>query len=258
VPNTPSKAILLGDKVTQKERAKIWYQKHKALTIERARLWDKENHDRRLQTARKRYTEDLEKSRQGNRERMALWRARNPERALEIDRESKARRKANKVTAAKIQETRRKWRENNPDYNRNYREMHLEAVKENVRKYQEAHPHYARDYCRRNPERTKARNQRRRALKKGNGGSFTAEQWSALKSLYNHQCVCCHRSERELKVLGLALVPDHVVPLIHGGLNVIANIQPLCHAWSLGSKGGCNNRKGSKSIDFRRVAVQGA
>jgi 5-methylcytosine-specific restriction endonuclease McrA len=42
---------------------------------------------------------------------------------------------------------------------------------------------------------------------------------------------------------GIVLTRDHVVPLKHGGLNTIENIQPLC--------GSCNSRKHLKHIDYR-------
>jgi 5-methylcytosine-specific restriction endonuclease McrA len=44
--------------------------------------------------------------------------------------------------------------------------------------------------------------------------------------------------KREIK-----LTPDHVIPVVHSGLNNIENIQPLCKS--------CNSRKSSKVIDFR-------
>jgi hypothetical protein len=174
--------------MTQKERAKIWYQKHKALTIQRARLWGKENRERRLRNQRKRYMKTLEDSRLGCRKRMAIWRERHPE-------------------------------EDRERYSKN---------------------------------RT-VRKQRRRARELGNGGSFTAQQWIALKLRHGSRCLNCGRSERTLMRLGLKLVPDHVRALSRGGTNGISNIQPLCHG-----KGGCNNHKGVRYIDFRKRNVREA
>ena len=102
-----------------------------------------------------------------------------------------------------------------------------------------------------NPEAVRATWHRRKARKLEAGGSFTAQQWLALLLLYGHKCLCCGRAELELHSKNLMLVPDHVVPLCDGGTNDISNIQPLCHSLVLGSLGGCNNRKGRKTIDFR-------
>jgi hypothetical protein len=170
--------------MTQKERARIWYQKHKELTIQRARKWDKQNHERRLQSQRDSYAKDIEKSRQRGRERMALWRERHPE--------------------------------------------------ENIRIYSK--------------NRT-VRKQRRRALEYGSDGSYTITQWLKLKIKYHNRCLCCGLSEKALLCLGLKLVPDHVRALSRGGSNYISNIQPLCHG-----KGGCNNHKGTRYIDFRKMS----
>src|SRR5208282_5943157 len=89
-------------------------------------------------------------------------------------------------------------------------------------------------------------NHRRRARMKGHRGSSTAPEWLSLKSQYGHKCLCCCKTEDELILLGRTLVPDHVISICNGGLNAIENLQPLCHG-----RGGCNNRKSSRNIDFR-------
>jgi predicted restriction endonuclease len=90
--------------------------------------------------------------------------------------------------------------------------------------------------------RTQAR--KRRAYKR-NLVCFTAAQWATLLRQYGHRCVGCWRTATQLKALGRILVPDHIVPVVKGGLGDITNIQPLCHG-----RGGCNNRKGPKYLDF--------
>lgn len=86
-------------------------------------------------------------------------------------------------------------------------------------------------------ERKLWHNSQRRARLKGAQGSFTEEQWKALKLKYNHMCLCCKMQEPFIK-----LTYDHIVPLINGGDNTISNIQPLCRS--------CNCKKNAKTIDF--------
>jgi 5-methylcytosine-specific restriction endonuclease McrA len=69
-------------------------------------------------------------------------------------------------------------------------------------------------------------------------GNHTHKQWQKLKKQFNFTCLCCHKSEPEIR-----LTEDHIVPVIIGGNNWIDNIQPLC--------GSCNSKKGTKIIDFR-------
>ncbi len=88
------------------------------------------------------------------------------------------------------------------------------------------------------PERWRAATEKRRALKAGNGGSFTPQEWEALKRKYAYRCLRCGRSEPEIK-----LTVDHVVPLSKGGSNNIDNIQPLCQS--------CNSGKNARHIDYR-------
>lgn len=96
----------------------------------------------------------------------------------------------------------------------------------------------ARDYYRRNPEKFKPLYHKRRAMKLGNGGTYTSQEWRNLCVRYNHTCLCCGKQEPEIK-----LTPDHVTPLSKGGRNDIANIQPLCRA--------CNISKNARTIDYR-------
>jgi hypothetical protein len=102
-----------------------------------------------------------------------------------------------------------------------------------------------------NPDKRKATAHRRRARIAGSGGSYTGQEWLDLKEKYGNKCLCCGRTEEELQLVNLELVADHILPVSKGGTSSIDNIQPLCHALAKGSRGGCNNKKFDKYIDYR-------
>jgi 5-methylcytosine-specific restriction endonuclease McrA len=82
------------------------------------------------------------------------------------------------------------------------------------------------------------RNKRLRADRKREAkrkGTYTKEQWAALKSEFDSRCVQCgfycpHPTK------------DHIVPLYQGGSDGIDNIQPLCRS--------CNSAKGSERTNW--------
>jgi 5-methylcytosine-specific restriction endonuclease McrA len=158
------------------------------------------------------------------------WRLNNPEKAREKD---------------------RNWRLNNAEKERarkqRWFEENREKKRELDRQWREANRDQARA-SRQKSEQTnldagRIRKHRRRAKKKGNGGTFTVQEWQALKARYDHRCLACHRQEPEIQ-----LHQDHVIPIDKGGLNSIDNIQPLCRE--------CNSRKGTKIIDYRKLETE--
>ena len=144
-----------------------------------------------------------------------------------------------KANAAKVKAYARRWHKSNPKKQpAYYRKFYLA----NMKKVQSLN----RIYRVKHPEVETAIKNRYRAKRKGNGGSYTREEWFTLKRTYRNRCVCCGKIESALKALGRVLVPDHVLPISRGGTSFITNIQPLCHGI-----GGCNNRKNAKHIDYR-------
>jgi len=117
--------------------------------------------------------------------------------------------------------------------------------------WQKTHKEYVNEkhseWTKRNPEKNRANEARRKARALKVGGTYSSEEWFALKKNFNNMCLCCGLKEKQLKKLGRKLVPDHVIPLSRGGSNDITNIQPLCHGL-----GGCNNIKGTKDTDYRK------
>lgn len=78
----------------------------------------------------------------------------------------------------------------------------------------------------------------RRARRFNAEGEHSFQDWLELKIKYGYMCLCCKKSEPEVK-----LSEDHIIPLSKGGSNYISNIQPLC--------GSCNSIKYNKIIDYR-------
>lgn len=79
-------------------------------------------------------------------------------------------------------------------------------------------------------------NRKRRV--RADGGVIHVWEWRELKERYGSRCLCCGRTEPDVKI-----VPDHVIPIARGGRNLIENIQPLCER--------CNKQKMVQSTDYR-------
>lgn len=140
----------------------------------------------------------------------------------------------------------KQWRQNHPEYEKQYRKAYFEANQEKYREqnraYHEAnrdkHREQMRAYQRNNLEAFAVRSANRHARKVKAEGSFTLQEWEALKAYYGYTCLRCGRREPEIE-----LTIDHVVPLSQGGRNSIENLQPLCRT--------CNLSKHTKTIDYR-------
>jgi len=133
----------------------------------------------------------------------------------------------------------RRWREANPEgvkeYRRRYRDAHREGLIEYGRQWHEENPDYDLKWHAANPGKRREYNNRRRALKAGNGGSHTAADERALFEKWSY-CLCCGSTER--------LEIDHIVPLDWGGSNDVENLQVLCKP--------CNSSKSNRhATDYR-------
>ncbi len=81
-------------------------------------------------------------------------------------------------------------------------------------------------------------NYARRVRLRANGGRHTRQEWLDLCKRYDYRCLACRQQEPQI-----TLTVDHIVPVVSGGRNDIANIQPLCYQ--------CNNKKHMQTIDYR-------
>jgi len=159
-------------------------------------------------------------------ERLRRYRAAHPEKIRAIAR--KAGRKYRAANPEKVREA-----------NRKYAATHPERVRKKYADWLSANPDYHREWSATNRDKECASSNRRRSLKAGDGGSYTAEEWLALCAQYDNQCIGPGPHGGKLTV-------DHVIPVGQpGSTSNIDNLQPLCKS--------CNVRKGTKTIDYRSV-----
>jgi len=142
----------------------------------------------------------------------------------------------------------KRWRESHREEasaaSRRWYENNKERCVQNSKEWRDANPgkmaEYSRQWRADNPERSKmhdkAKRAKRVAEKKGNGGSFSADEFMALFEAAGWECAYC----------GCALdsdsvTADHIIPLSRGGSSDIDNIAPACRS--------CNSRKHDKTAD---------
>jgi 5-methylcytosine-specific restriction endonuclease McrA len=126
---------------------------------------------------------------------------------------------------------------------RSYREARPEELAVQARAFRETHQEYLaayqRAYYKAHPAKWTAKDHKRRAAKKGNGGTHTEADIEAQRQRQNGLCYYCH------KPWGSPRHPnghiDHVVPLALGGSNGPENLVIACEE--------CNLRKGAKHPD---------
>jgi 5-methylcytosine-specific restriction endonuclease McrA len=146
-----------------------------------------------------------------------------------------------------------RWRTANPELYRESsrlskernRKKHTEAQKadyaKNPEKYRAARKRYYNKKRAWHIERAALNDRKRRAQKKGSGGSHTAADLRAIITAQGHQCANCRADLRKVRKH-----VDHIVPLARGGSNDRRNLQYLCAP--------CNLAKGAKDpIEFARA-----
>ena len=114
-----------------------------------------------------------------------------------------------------------------------------EMVKKRIR-LGENHHNWNPDGISKQPGYKWAMESKRRAIKIGNGGSHTPQEWDIVRSNFYWTCPRCFRKEPDIK-----LTKDHIIPLSAGGSDYIENVQPLCLS--------CNCRKFTKQIRYDPV-----
>lgn len=140
-------------------------------------------------------------------------------------------------------EYQRDWKEQNRDHVRAYEREYFQNNDEQREKNRAAgrirdRERYQSDseHRKKKNRQTAEKNRRRKALLYGiETEHHTEQEWLDLCAYYDHRCLCCGEQK--------PLSRDHVVPVTSGGLDTIANIQPLCKE--------CNSRKNNRTVDFR-------
>lgn len=91
-----------------------------------------------------------------------------------------------------------------------------------------------------NPEKSRVRNQRKRARRRSLPSTLTVKQWQQCLDYFGHTCAVCGRS----RDLWHTLAQDHWIPVAHPDCpgTTALNIVPLCHS-KKGGTDGCNNLK---------------
>ena len=116
-----------------------------------------------------------------------------------------------------MKEYNKEYRENNKDkkkeymkeYNKKYYENNKDSLTESRKEY--------REY---NKDKIKGYNHKRRALKLGNGGSYTKEQWLDTLEYFDYKCAYTGECIKH------SCHVEHIVPISKGGTSYIWNLVP--------------------------------
>lgn len=121
------------------------------------------------------------------------------------------------------------------EYYYNHRTERNEKAKQWKKENRERIKKYNRKYRQENRDICQFHKMRRKARKRGAGGSHTFEQWQELKKEYNYTCPICLRKEPDIKltedhIIAIFLWNDYIKrhPEVTYQCDDIENIQPLC------------------------------
>ena len=131
-----------------------------------------------------------------------------------------------------MKEYNKEYRENNKDkkkeymkeYNKKYYENNKDSLTESRKEY--------REY---NKDKIKGYNHKRRALKLGNGGSYTKEQWLDTLEYFDYKCAYTGECIKH------SCHVEHIVPISKGGTSYIWNLVP--------STASANCSKGNRGME---------
>lgn len=128
-----------------------------------------------------------------------------------------------------------RWREKNPNYNKEYNQKYLIANRGKINAYN-------RQWTK--TERGKMVKQRgniaRRAKERNIINILTLQEWLNILEKYNHRCAYC---DIEFDCENLP-TKDHLIPISRGGHNIKENVVPACQS--------CNSRKSNKMISVMK------
>lgn len=199
-----------------------WYQKNRDRVLEYASQYSKT--EKGVEVRRRTYAKNQDKILESKR------RYDNENRPVLIQKSREAYWSNPDKFRKKASEWGKKNREKIKVQQRRYRDENRDSVRARSRRFYANNPDKAHEYI-----------NRRRATKKGNGGSYTTQEWEGLCEFYGNVCLCCGIHANDTPEGKLS--PDHVIPLSRGGSNDISNIQPLCYK--------CNLQKYTATTDYR-------
>ena len=105
-----------------------------------------------------------------------------------------------------------------------------------------------RQWVRDNPEKVRAKNQRRLARKASLPDNLTIKEWQQILATYNYACAYCGKKQSELNEVYEVLHQEHVTPLAHGGGYTANNIVPACRS--------CNAQKGARTPEQAGMSIR--
>ena len=142
-----------------------------------------------------------------------------------------------KKKSERHKENNEEWRNDNPDYDKMYYQLHQEHYIEKAKKWRENNPEHKREYLK--TERGKATVQRSHYKRKANEGNaintLTADEWLDILKKYDYKCAYCGKD-----LSNLLAQRDHIIPVSKGGGNTKENIVPSCRS--------CNSKKGGRLL----------